>query len=106
MAATDVVISVGQMKAFLAEGLTRKEIAEKLEVPQKVVNQIFQHPDLKAKKRAKLYNVVFVPEAEVTEGDAPQPERAINMAETLEEEAEEVEAEVVQAEAEGEETWS
>lgn len=104
MAATDVVISVGQMKAFLAEGLTRKEIAERLEVPQKVVNQIFQHPDLKAKKRAKLYNVIFAPEAEATEGDMPVPERAINLADAPEEEeAEEVEA--VEA-VETEETWN
>ncbi len=79
MSAINVEVSVSQMKAYLAEGKSRKEIAQTLGVPQKVVNQIFQHPELKAKKKAKLYNVVFAPEGveQGINGSAPVSEQEV-----------------------------
>ena len=53
-------VSLEEIKGFLAEGKTRKEIAEYYGLPlSAMAKSVFQHPELKSKKSKKIYEIVL-----------------------------------------------
>lgn len=55
-----VQVTVQQIEGYLDEGLTRKEIAEKIGISMADCREMFKHPQLKGKKPKKQKTVGFV----------------------------------------------
>lgn len=55
-----VQVTVSQIEGYLDEGLTRKEIADKLGISIADCREMFKHPQLKGKKPKKQHVPGFV----------------------------------------------
>lgn len=62
-------VSLEEIKSLLAQGKSRKEIAQYYELPLSAMKGVFSHPELKNKKAKKLYEVTLVEEIEVTNAE-------------------------------------
>jgi hypothetical protein len=105
-------VSLEEIKGFLAEGKTRKEIAEYYGLPlSAMAKSVFQHPELKSKKSKKIYEIVLaedMPENVSLEAPhSPLAEEVItqeSVSEDTQQDSQDVTESVVETNA-GSETW-